>query len=336
MTPWIEHAHRLADEFLAPQAGPVDAAAAIPRAHFDQLAAAGFYGIAMGDDVNPAVSTEVSEILIAGCLATAFVWAQHHGVARRISTSPNAELRERLTDDMRDGRVRSGVTYAGAADKPALIARRTDGGYLLDGTAPFVTGWGMIDIVGVTARDATDERSLICAVVPAVETTSLRVRPIPLTAANASRTVTASFESVYVPDADVDRRLSLRSFHESYIIAAWRNGSLALGIVRRCVAELGALGIDAGALIDESVLVRKELDSALGGQFDVYAARARASELAMRAAAGLVTATGSAAITQGSLAERTLREATFTLVFGSRPPIKAALLDRLTGTAAPR
>ncbi|MFG1796852.1 acyl-CoA dehydrogenase family protein [Nocardia sp. NPDC049149] len=333
MTSWIESAQRLAEEVLAPHASAVDSSGDIPREHFDQLAEAGFYGAAMGDDIDLAAFTEVGEILIAGCLATSFVWAQHHGVARRVATSPNHELRERFTEDLRTGRVRSGVSYAGAADQPALIARRTDGGYLLEGTAPFITGWGLVDIVGVMARDADDDGSLISVIVPAEESAALRVRPIPLTAADASRTVTATFDGVRVADAAVDNRVSMKSFHASYIIAAWRNGSLALGIVRRCLAELGRLGVDPAALADESAAIRKELDAALLGQSDVYLARARASELAMRAASALVTATGSAAITRGTLAERSLREAAFTLVFGSRPTIKSALLDRLAGPA---
>ncbi|MBF6548327.1 acyl-CoA dehydrogenase family protein [Nocardia brasiliensis] len=330
---WIERAAQVADEVLAPQAQTVDQDGEIPRAHFDRLAEAGFYGVALQDDLDPATFTEAAEILIAGCLATAFVWAQHHGVARRVSVSPNHELRERLTPDLRDGRIRAGVSYAGAAEPPSLVARRTAGGYLLEGTAPFVSGWGMVDLVGVMARDSADEGALVSVVVPAVEGPQLRVRQIPLVAANASRTVTATFDELFVPDADVDTLVPLQKFHDSAAIAVWRNGSLPLGLVRRCVAELETLGADQEALREAAVLIRKELDAGLFGQTDLFVARARASELALRAAAALMTATGSRGIVTGSTAERTLREATFTLVFGSRPPIKTALFDHLTGTA---
>jgi hypothetical protein len=57
--------------------------------------------------------------------------------------------------------------------------------------------------------------------------------------------------------------------------------------------------------------------------------RAAASELALRAAAALTVAAGSRAVRTDEHAQRLLREATFLLVFGSRPPIKASLLDRL-------
>lgn len=331
VTSWIERARRLTDEVLAPHASAVDRDGEIPRAHFDALAEAGFYGISMREDVGLAAFTEVGEMLVAGCLATSFVWAQHLGVARRVATSPNVALRERLSADLRAGRVRSGVTYAGAAEQPALVAHRMDGGFVIEGKAPFITGWGMVDVVGVVARDAADDQSLISVIVPAQESARLSVRPIPLTAADASRTVTARFDGLRVPDSAVDNRLSLKSFHASFVVAAWRNGSLALGIVRRCIAELDQLGIDTTALAAERGAIRTELDASLSGSADVYLARARASELAMRAASALFTATGSSAITRGTLAERSLREAAFTLVFGSRPGIRTALLERFTG-----
>ncbi len=330
---WIEHARYLADEIFAPQADAVDRSGEIPGTHFDLLAEYGFYGATMADDMDIATFTQAGEILVAGCLATTFVWAQHLGVARRIATSPNIELRERLTEDLRHGRVRAGVSYAGANDQPGLIARRVDGGYVLDGTAPFVTGWGLVDVLGVMARDADDEGSLISVLVPAEPGPALHATPLPLIAADSSKTVTLSFEGVRVPDSAVDNRISLRNFHASFILAAWRNGALALGIVRRCLGELTRLRIDTTALAAESARIRTELDDALTGQSDVYLARARASELAVRTATALVTAVGSAAVTRGNLAERSVREATFTLIFGSRPGIRTALLDRLTQAA---
>ena len=39
---------------------------------------------------------------------------------------------------------------------PRLRARAAEGGYLLDGTAPWVTGWGHIDTLHVAARQEDD------------------------------------------------------------------------------------------------------------------------------------------------------------------------------------
>ncbi|MET7767982.1 acyl-CoA dehydrogenase family protein [Nocardia sp. NPDC005366] len=334
MNSWIERARQLSDEVFAPHADAVDATGEIPAGHFDLLAANGFYGVTLSDDLDITTFTEVGEILVAACLATTFVWAQHLGAARRIATSPNHGLRDRLTEDLRRGRVRCGVSYAGADDRADLVARRVDGGYVLEGVAPFVTGWGIVDVLGIMARDDEDPHALISVLVPAQESPALVATPLTLAAADASRTATLRFDGLFVPDSDVDNRISLRGFHASSILAVWRNGSMALGLVRRCRAELDRLGIDTTALARESATIRTELDDALSGQADIALARARASELAVRAASGLVTAVGSAATQRGGLADRTVREAAFTLVFGSRPPIRTALLDRLVGPGA--
>ena len=100
------------------------------------------------------------------------------------------------------------------------------------------------------------------------------------------------------------------------------NGSLALGVALRCTRLLGPSPLDA-----ELAAVRAGLGTA--GPAGLPAARAAAAALAHRASGALVAATGSAAVRTGSVAERTAREAVFLLVFGSRPAIRAALLDRL-------
>jgi hypothetical protein len=62
-------------------------------------------------------------------------------------------------------------------------------------------------------------------------------------------------------------------------------------------------------------------------------ARAAASAFALQAAGLLTAATGARAVLHDEHAQRLVREATFLLVFGSRPTIKTALLDRLTAAA---
>jgi hypothetical protein len=52
----------------------------------------------------------------------------------------------------------------------------------------------------------------------------------------------------------------------------------------------------------------------------------------MRAATTLVVTAGSRSVLRGEHPQRLVREAAFLLVFGSRPPIRAALLDRLQGS----
>ena len=100
-------------------------------------------------------------------------------------------------------------------------------------------------------------------------------------------------------------------------------------MARRCTRLLGASPLD-----DELTACRERLDAALEvGPEPMAAARAAASELALRAAAALTVRDGASAITVDAHAQRLAREALFLLVFGSRPGIKSELAARL-GTAA--
>jgi hypothetical protein len=65
------------------------------------------------------------------------------------------------------------------------------------------------------------------------------------------------------------------------------------------------------------------------------AARARASELAVRAAHAFAVHRGARAALAGDVAERLSREAAFLLVFGSRAGIKDALLKSFDAFGTP-
>jgi hypothetical protein len=105
------------------------------------------------------------------------------------------------------------------------------------------------------------------------------------------------------------------------------HAALALGVAGRCGRLMGPSGVD-----DELAACRAALDTATPEAMP--AARAAASELALRAAAGLFASVGARAVGLGDHPQRLAREALFLLVFGLRAPVKAALLDRLG--AAPR
>ncbi|TQF66013.1 acyl-CoA dehydrogenase [Rhodococcus spelaei] len=338
MTVWPALARDIAEDVLFPAAGSVDADGEIPVSHFEALAEAGFYGLAAPPEMGgPTLGLDdlvaVVETLCGGCLATGFTWMQHHGVVAGLAGSPNQALRERYWDDLLAGSVRAGVAFAGAIPQPPLLyARRVEGGYVLDGVAPFVTGWGIVDVLQLSARDEFDD-SIVHAVVDATAAGGVSVEDLPLIAARGSNTVRMRFDGYEVPDDRVANVVSPDQFRAGQTFGSWFNGCMATGVTRRCLTELAETGCDTTRLADETSGVRANLDAALSGRGDLFTARAQASELALRSAAALVTATGSAASLGGSTAERLVREATLTLVAASRPQIRAALLDRLGGGA---
>src|SRR6266508_206671 len=141
----LDTARRIAEEVLFPAATAVDAADRVPADHLDLLAANGFYGLAAPADAgglglaDRATASRVIEILASGCLTTTFVWLQHHSAVAAVADSP---LRKEWLPPLARGDRRAGVVLAGLRPGPPSVrAEPVDGGYLIDGQAPWVTGW---------------------------------------------------------------------------------------------------------------------------------------------------------------------------------------------------
>ncbi|HJP74954.1 MAG TPA: acyl-CoA dehydrogenase family protein [Pseudonocardiaceae bacterium] len=318
--PTLAAANDLADTVLFPAANTVDTTGRIPPEHLDLLAESGFYAMSSpGADIDFATACAITETFAAGCLSTAFVWLQHQGVVRRVAGSP---LADELLGDLELGKQRGGIALGGTLPgPPRLRATAVPGGYELSGESPWVTGWGMIDLLLVMARDEHD--NLISAIITARESDALRVSsPLRMVAATASSTVTAHFSDLFVPNEAVVAQSPYAEWAERDAAGLRFNGSLALGVTNRCTRLLGPTPLDA-----ELTQCRTRLDTA--GPGDLPAARAAADEMAVRASSALVVHTGSRSILLDQHPQRLAREALFLLVFASRKGIRDALLNTL-------
>ncbi len=325
MHPVVERARAIADDVLFPAAMATDAAGLVPVAHLDLLAREGLYGIggpaeAGGLDLDLATTCEVVEALASGCLTTTFVWLQHRNPVRAVAASQTRGLAETWLEPLCRGDRRAGIALAGNRPGPPLLTyTRTSAGWSLSGEAPWVSGWGRIDVLLVAAR--RDDR-VVTMLVDALATETLEVEPLRLVGADASGTVTLRFGDHPVSEDRVVGEEAHAAVLERDAGSLRLNGSLALGLAARCCALMGP-----GPLDDELIACRSGLDDAALDA--VPAARARASELALRCAAALTVSGGSRSILTDHHAQRLAREALFLLVFGSRPPIRAELLRRL-------
>ena len=325
----------LADEVLFPDAMRVDRLDVLPATHLDALAAAGLYGApappgAGGLGLDLVQVANVVEELAGGCLAVAFVLIQHFRLVMTLAEDgAPAVLRDRWLASACQGRTRGGIALTGLIPgPPRLRAEPAEGGWRLDGTAPWVTGWGLIDLVQVVARGPDD--TVVTLIMDAAAQPGLTATRQRLVAVDAAVTVRLGFEGVLIP---AERFVDQVPFDPAVSVqpAGLRlNGSLALGVARRCARLLGP-----GPLDDEVTACRDRLDAALGADPEPMAvARAVASELALRAAAALAVRDGGNSVTVDQHPQRLAREALFLLVFGSRPGIKNALLHQLgAGTA---
>ena len=329
--PVVQTAQRLADELLFPAALETDAAARVPEHLLRALADAGLFGLvgarehgglelALG---SAGTFSDVVEALASGCLATTFVWVQHHFAVHALATSDSPEgvaLAREWSPWLCAGTRRAGLALSGSRPGPdPLRARPAPGGWQLDGRVPWMTGWTLVDAVLATAR--TSGQRALGAWLDPIESDSLRATPQRLVATNASCSVELQFHAHFVPH---ERVIALAPYvpPPAYDGGGRSNGSLALGVARRACRLIGPSPLDA-----ELDARRAQLDSSSDETLAV--ARAAAVELSLRASAALITHQGSRSIVAGSHAQRLAREALFLLVFGSRPAIKQALLGEL-------
>jgi alkylation response protein AidB-like acyl-CoA dehydrogenase len=258
---------------------------------------------------------------------------------RSVAASTTPGLRERWLESMCRGEWRAGFALGGILPgSPGVIARSVDGGWLLSGTAPWVTGWGLVDVLHTAALGP--DGIILWTLVDAVESPTLTCTRLRLVAVHASVTVSVHFQDHFVPGDRVtgteplsswvrpqpaerrpgapedEARWSLGRHHMATV-----TGALALGVTGRCCRLLGPSPFD-----DELVAHRDALNlAATTHPASLPTVRARASQLALRAAASLVVATGSRSLLLDQHPQRLMREATFLLVFGTRPPIPTEL-----------
>lgn len=325
----VDRADRVAEEVLFPNALLTDGLDAVPVGNLDALAAAGLYGL--GGPVGPGegpvdfeVVARVAEILAGGCLATAFIWAQHQGLVRNLADGPKP-IRDEWLEPLCRGERRAGVALGGLLPgPPKLRTAEEGGGWRLDGVSPWVTGWTRLDVLLTAARGPDD--TVVWLIVDAVDQPGLTAERQRLVAVDASVTVELRFDGTMVPG---ERLLKVTPYEEglySQEQVLRTVGFLSIGVAARCCRLLGPSPLD-----DEVEAARRSLLTT--GADGLPLARAAASEVAARAALALVASTGSSAILQGGHPGRLARESLFLLVFGSRPPIKAALADLLQNAA---
>lgn len=310
----------LADDVLFPQALEADRGPGVPVDQLNALAEAGLHGVSV--QVGPQTLTALIETLASGCMTTAFVWAQHLGATAAAHFSEGRA--NRFAEDLVAGRLRAGVAFAHMLrpDPPLTTAERVDGGWLLRGSAPWVTGWGHIDLFHAAARHEGD---IVWALLDAREGPTLRSIELDLATVASTRTVVLEYDGHLAADDRITKVESHADWLAVYRTRLRNNGSFPLGVASRCCQLLERPAFDR-----RLVGVRQALDAA--STDDMPQARADAALFAVQVSTALVAATGGRAVTLNDHAQRLHREAMFLLVQGQTPQIRGHMLDRLQRT----
>jgi len=320
----VAAARRLADDVLFPNALAADTAGVVPEMQLQCLADEGFYGVSV--HAEPATIFKLIEVIASGCLTTAFTWTQHLGATAAVFHS-DAAVKNELADDLVAGRTRAGVAFAHMLrpGQPMTTAEPTDTGWKFNGTAPWVTAWGHIDVVHAAARHGDD---LVWAAIDAVDSPTLQSSAVDFAVVDSTQTRVLTYNDHEVPAGRVTKVEDYEEWRARYQLGLRANGSLALGVANRCCRLLNDSAMSA-----ELNLIRDRLNLVDPSDLAaISAARADASLFAVRSATALVATTGGRAVMLENHAQRLMREAMFVLVQGQTPTIKAAMLKDLSAT----
>ena len=323
----------------------------VPASHLRALADAGLCGLsgpaeAGGAAAPRAVSRLVYETLAGACGVTFFVWVQHHAPVRMLAASPNAALGDRWLPALCRGDVLGGVAFAylRRPGPPAVAARPTPGGWVVDGEAPWVTSWGLAGLYAVAAAAGDD--ALFFALPADPPPPAVRASPpLALAAMSASATVRLRFDGLFVPAADVIVTVPLAEWRARDRLATAQPHPAPLGVAGRAVRLLSdraratgqpAVEAAAASLGSELDACREHAYGLEAGQGDdaglarLVQARAWGLDLASRAALALVAATGGGAVALDHPAQRLVREAAFYSIQAQSLDLRRASLERLT------
>ena len=328
----VERAVALADNQLFPKALEVDAQGTVPDSQLDLICDAGFHGLFVSTEfgglgVSPQTQWAVHEAISGGCLTTSFVWAQHAGPSKA-AIETNGPMKARWAEALATGESRGGVAFA-HLNRPCTPMRRADpqgNGWLFSGTAPFVTGWGHIDVVLTAARHG---ESIVWAMLDAEDCETLTSRRLSLAAIDSAVTVELTLDNHPVSDKSVTSVETFSEWAEKYRHGLRSNGSNPLGVASRAARLLGPSPLD-----EQLYEARNKINSA--GAEELPEARALLGDLCVRATSALVAKVGGSALFVEQQAQRLARESLFLLVQGQTPEIKKHHLKLLTDHAATR
>lgn len=362
----LASARRIAETILGPNAQVSDLAAGPNLTNFRALAEAGLLGMSLpreygGLDASNATQRDVTQLLASYCGVTTFIQAQHHGPSRMILNGPNAVLKAALLPDLASGRKMCAVSFAHLRrpGPPVLRATFCKGGYRLDGTNPWVTGWGLMTqvVMGATLPDGrfiylwvpgnrADFPELFADVAPdngewghlhASET-------LALCAMNASATVELTCDNLFVPQShwlsESDRETMKRNDRNGVLGATTMPMGCTLGSLRllRATAErrnLPAAMRTASILENELEIVTAQITqwNARSSESDFFShavcLRAQVIDLAVRAAMAAVAANSGAANNLCHPAQRYYREAMFYVIQAQTVDVMEVTLSRL-------
>lgn len=289
------------------------------------------------------------EMLAGACLLTTFVLTQRNGACLRIAGCDNEELKSELLPELCSGEqfATVGISHLTTSrqhlQQPAVRARQRAGGWVFDGSIPWVTGAVHADYI-VSGGTCDDGRQVL-AVIPTGAAGVTARDPVRLMALNASQTGSVDLDAV-----EVESRFLIAGPIEQVMKQGKGGGpgslttsALASGLAAAAIRRLGdeaSRRPDLTEIFDSLSADRGRLSSDIRGLatgrvspgergLNAESIRQRANSLVLRATQAHLAASKGAGYVRGHMAERSVREAMFFLVWSCPQPVLSAALREL-------
>jgi alkylation response protein AidB-like acyl-CoA dehydrogenase len=285
--------------------------------------------------------------LSQSCLTTTFILTQWQAAVRRILSSSNLPLRQRIAAKLADGScfVTVGISQLSTSrqhTEPPLKATPTATGFRLDGYSPWVTAAPTADLFVLGAN--LDDGRQILAAVPADASGVTRHPGAALVALSSSCTDRIELNSVEIRSDEVlagpVENVLLASASPGGGVGGLHTSILAVGLSMGAVAYLreqsqqrGSLRAVADKLSADVEVLRTVLEQVMTGQEIMTTAelRRRVNILVLRTTQAALQVAKGAGFVAGHPVGRWAREALFFLVWSCPQPVMDATLCDLAG-----
>lgn len=310
----------------------------VTRDDLKPLVDAGLYGLyappELGGSESADEQRQVAEVLAGSGQDVWFVWFQHSPVLRMTASTANTSLRDRYLTGLASGELMGGVSYSHLrTEKPGILATRDGDDYLLTGRQPWVTGWGLNDLIVVGAVvPETDE--IVFGLIPSGDSPgATSTGLLELAAMNGTVTHMVAYDGHRLP---ADHVLNVLPRKDFLAVDALSNANVQPSTLGIALAALDLFDGPTNDVLRERVLtVRTEayrlLDEVPAHEQieERLALRAQALLLGIECATALLTASGGKGMGLHHPAQRLLRAASFQVIHSQAAGIKAATLALL-------
>jgi alkylation response protein AidB-like acyl-CoA dehydrogenase len=348
--PILEKCEQFFLEHVKPYAEAIDQDPGALRLAFDRMAESELLALRRpqkygGPEISEKGFRSFQELSARYSGALSFLTTQHQSAVSMLARSSNEDLKAAYLPQMANGGVTSGIGFSQLRrpGPPVMRAEPTDGGYILDGQVPWITGYSFFRefLIGATLPDG----SAVFGFVPFAKTERIQLsEAMRLASLESPQTVSAEISGHFLPEEKVVFIKGSDWAQKNDMINIVLQGHFALGcaqagidIVRAAFERKGMAFLEDAAKALESELAECRAAAAkvpAGMDSEIteekLELRAWAIDLAARCGHAAVAASSGVANSVWHPAQRVYREALVYTVSAQTADIMRATLTRLS------